>query len=96
MLIINGTMGPDHGQATVTTNPLPASYGQVGVGDTKYLYNPWVARDAVIYIATLDPAIEYDVSIQAEWSKIDSNDTNATQSVGGIGLHSVTFYSAFA
>jgi hypothetical protein len=89
MLLINGTMGPDHGWAEVTISPLPLSYDTDS--QSKVLYNPWIAKDAIIELAILDPAVEYNVTIEARGSALNSSDPSSR--MDRIGLHSVTFYS---
>lgn len=91
-------MGPDHGVAGILTSPLPESYkstiGFDNIGNTdldspdqelRFAYSPWIAKDAVYYLAVLDPQKLYNVTIAAKLVR----DTDR----GTIGLHSVTFYS---
>lgn len=97
MMMINGTMGPDHSTASVVVSPLPISYSpdiSSDDSDKRVVYNPWIARDAVIYLAILDPAVEYDVTITpSDDTPVDSVNGTSGPVKNRIGLHSVTFYS---
>jgi len=103
MLIINGTLGPMNGQAAITVLPPVLSAEQLprttNVSDPAYalgarvihsVFNWWTQPDAVIYLAVLDPTVQYNVTI-APYGL-----TAADKVYGEIGLHSVTFYAGGA
>ncbi|GMK57431.1 hypothetical protein CspeluHIS016_0402650 [Cutaneotrichosporon spelunceum] len=84
-VFINGTIGPDRGQALVKWQPLPPHFPTEG-----WYFNAtcgWSAP-ALLYAKYLDPDEVYNLTIQTLSSELHN--------VTDIGLHTVTYYSALA
>ena len=90
MVMINGTVGPTY------TSLLDFSLSPPPPGDTDFYHNvgmnnAWTAPAATLYLAALDPTIEYSFTISRSlidtWNASNPND---------VGLHSVTFYNALS
>jgi hypothetical protein len=89
LIMINGTMGPTQYNAKVKLSPpAPDAYNNVNNTGVKWYetYHQWVACDAVIYVAALDPATDYNVTIVGN--------SSTEYDLSEIGLHSVTFWNA--
>lgn len=88
-LMLNGTMGPDLTVATISCDPQAVSDNTTAQGGSSVeVYNAWEVADSVLYMATLDPKRQYNISVN----------TDSLPVVGqpAIGLHSVTFFSGLS
>lgn len=81
-MMLNGSMGPDQGQISVQVSPLPP-YSNGDLPPPAVQHSRIPQRDAVFYMTTLDPGVEYNVTISA-------GEFNGSSIAG---IHSATFWS---
>ncbi|BEI80774.1 hypothetical protein CcaverHIS002_0113030 [Cutaneotrichosporon cavernicola] len=84
-VFINGTLGPDRGQALVKWNPPPPFFPSEGWYFSATC--AWSAP-AMLYAKYLDPDKEYNLTIQTLSSELHN--------ITAIGLHMLAYYSASA
>jgi hypothetical protein len=83
-VFVNGTVGPDRGEAIVKWNPQPPYFPTEG-----WYFNATCAwsAPAVLYAKYLNPDVVYNLTIQTM--------SNELHNVTDIGLHMLTYYSAW-
>lgn len=83
---LNATMGPNNGWLDVGYSPPPPT----GVQQTSSsdCYNPYIVPNVISHYRVLDPTIQYKMTI---FSYYDADNKYAAH---GVGVSSVTFYSA--
>jgi len=75
--MLNGTMGPNYDNFTVSFDPPPSIYETSGPYSC-YPTNKWTKGGVLMFAAPLDPALVYNMTISG---------------LGDFGLSSVTFFS---
>ncbi|CAK9784697.1 unnamed protein product [Cutaneotrichosporon oleaginosum] len=84
-LLLNGTVGPDRGDALVKWNPHPPDFPSEG---WYFIATCGWSAPALLYAKYLDPDVVYNLTIQTLSSEL--------YNVTNIGLHMLTYYSAWA
>lgn len=82
-VLLNGTVGPDRGEALINWNPLPPNFPDWGWSFNSSCPS---AAPAVLYTKQLNPDVKYNLTIQALSSEL--------YNITDIGLHMLTYYSA--